>query len=44
MRMDWLLRHETISIEPPNSGFTDCLIPVQSKIMDVPVFYYDVNM
>ena len=35
-----LLSRETSSFEPQRSGFTR----VQGKIMNVPVFYHEVNM
>ena len=40
-----LLCRETSYFEPADSGLTDLgSIPGQDKIMNVPVFYYEINM
>ena len=43
--MAQLLRGETNCFEPPHSCFIDMgSIPGQGKIMNVPVFYREINM
>ena len=42
--MAQLLRRETSCFEPLRSGITQGSIPGQGKIMNVPVFYHEVNM
>ena len=43
--VDKLLRRETSCFNPSRSGFTNLgSISCQSKIMDVPVFYHEVNL
>ena len=42
--MDQLLLRETSCFEPPRSWFYLGSIPCQGEIMNVPVFYHEVNI